>query len=127
MVKCEQRARRSGPLCRLELRGNGVVGGGAIPLDVEDVGLAADLAVLNVVLAGACRRVDGGVVLFAASGALERGGVQHQFAAVTAGRGAGDGLGVPRKLYQIGKANSAERILPKMMGSVWSDFCPHQK
>src|SRR5438309_11262122 len=100
MVKCEQRARRSGPLFRLELRGNGVVGGGAIPLDVEDVGLAADLAVFDVVLARARGWIDGGVVEFAASGALETRGVQHQFAA-TAGRCAGDRLGVPRKLYQI--------------------------
>ena len=73
MVKCEQRARRSGLLFRLELRGNGVVGGGAIPLDVKDVGLAADLAVFHIALPASGGFVDCGCIPFPTSRAVKAG------------------------------------------------------
>jgi len=60
-----------------EFGGDGVVAGGAVPVDVEDVGLAADLAVFDVGLVGAGGFIDGGVVPLAAACALEAGFVGH--------------------------------------------------
>ena len=58
-----------------ELSGDGVLGGGGVPADGEEVGFAADLAVFNILLAGAAGLVDGGFDPLEAAGALVAGGV----------------------------------------------------
>jgi hypothetical protein len=60
-----------------ELGADGVVGCGEVPLDVEEVGFAADLAVFDVLLAAACGFVDDGVVPLSATSALEACFVRH--------------------------------------------------
>jgi hypothetical protein len=61
----------------LELGGDHEFFGGAVPLDAEDVGAAADLAVFDIGLAGAGGFVDEGGVPFAAACALVAGFVGH--------------------------------------------------
>jgi len=59
----------------LELGGNCVLAGPGVPVDVQDVRLATDLAVLNVALARAAGRIDLGFVPLTAARALKSG--QH--------------------------------------------------
>ncbi len=52
---------------------NGVLAGGLIPTDSENVGLAAGLAVLDIALAGTCGGIDSGFVPLTAARTLVSG------------------------------------------------------
>ncbi len=55
----------------LQLSADGVLSGGHVPANAEHIWLAANLAVFNVTLARACRRIDLRLIPFTTARALE--------------------------------------------------------
>ncbi len=99
----------------LEFCGDGVGVGGAVPLDLEDVWFAADLAVFDVGLAKAGGFVDGGVVPLAAACALEGGFVGHGFYISTRAKLPGLAASIARSMAGICCLTTVQWLVERTM------------